>query len=49
MSGIQYFEAQIDDHLLPRAAYDELLTRHGVRDLGLPGLSPMHAVTYART
>jgi ubiquinone/menaquinone biosynthesis C-methylase UbiE len=48
MSGIQFFEAQIDDQLLPRAAYDDLLTRHGFRDLGSFELSPVHAVTYAR-
>lgn len=49
MSGIQFFEAQIDDQLLPRAAYDDLLARHGFRDLGSLQLSPVHAVTYART
>ncbi len=49
MSGIQFFEAQIDDQLLPRAAYDDLLTRHGFHDLGSLQLSPVHAVTYART
>jgi len=48
MSGIQFFEAQIDDQLLPRAAYDELLTRHGFTDLGWMQLTPMHAVTYGR-
>jgi len=48
MSGIQFFEAQIDDQLLPRAAYDELLTRHGFTDLGSVQLPPMHALTYGR-
>lgn len=48
MSGIQFFEAQIDDQLLPRRAYDDLLTRHGFDDLGSFELTPMHAVTYAR-
>jgi hypothetical protein len=48
MSGIQFFEAQIDDQLLPRSAYDELLTRHGFTDLGWFQLTPMHAVTYGR-
>ncbi|SEL47691.1 Methyltransferase domain-containing protein [Blastococcus sp. DSM 46786] len=48
MSGIQFFEAQIDDQLLPRAAYDELLTRHGFTDLGSVQLTPMHALTYGR-
>jgi SAM-dependent methyltransferase len=48
MTGIQFFEAQIDDQLLPRAAYDDLLTRHGFTDLGSVQLTPMHAVTYGR-
>lgn len=48
MSGVQFFEAQIDDQLLPRAAYDDLLTRHGFTDLGWFQLNPVHAVTYGR-
>jgi SAM-dependent methyltransferase len=48
MSGIQFFEAQIDDQLLPRAAYDALLERHGFTDLGSVQLTPMHALTYGR-
>jgi ubiquinone/menaquinone biosynthesis C-methylase UbiE len=48
MCGIQFFEAQIDDQLLPRASYDDLLTRHGFTDIGSFALSPMHAVTYGR-
>jgi ubiquinone/menaquinone biosynthesis C-methylase UbiE len=48
MSGIQFFEAQIDDQLLPRSAYDELLSRHGFREIGSVQLTPMHAVTYGR-
>ncbi|MGY1828357.1 MULTISPECIES: class I SAM-dependent methyltransferase [unclassified Blastococcus] len=48
MSGIQFFEAQIDDQLLPRSAYDELLTRHGFTDPGSVQLTPMHALTYGR-
>jgi SAM-dependent methyltransferase len=48
MGGIQFFEAQIDDQLLPRAAYDELLTRHGFTDLGTASLTPMHALTWGR-
>ena len=48
MSGIQFFEAQIDDQLLPRAAYDELLSRHGFHDLGSAQLTPMHAITWGR-
>ncbi len=48
MCGIQFFEAQIDDQLLPRTAYDELLVRHGFSDLGSFNLTPMNAVTHAR-
>ncbi|HEX2894217.1 MAG TPA: class I SAM-dependent methyltransferase [Marmoricola sp.] len=48
MSGIQFFEAQIDDQLLPRAAYDDLLRRHGFTDVGHTVLAPVHALTYAR-
>lgn len=48
MCAIQFFEAQIDDQLLPRVAYDELLTRHGFSDLGSVQLTPMHALTYGR-
>ena len=48
MTGIQFFEAQIDDQLLPRAAYDDLLTRHGFTDLGWAQLTPMHALTWGR-
>jgi ubiquinone/menaquinone biosynthesis C-methylase UbiE len=48
MSGIQFFEAQIDDQLLPRSAYDDLLRRHGFRDIGALQLTPMHAVTFGR-
>jgi hypothetical protein len=49
MCGIQFFEAQIDDQLLPRTAYDELLARHGFTDIGSVQLTPMHALTFART
>jgi ubiquinone/menaquinone biosynthesis C-methylase UbiE len=48
MSGIQFFEAQIDDQLVPRAAYDDLLARHGFTDVGHFELSPVHAVTHGR-
>lgn len=48
MSGIQFFEAQIDDQLLPRSAYDRLLERHGFTDIGSFSITPMHAVTYGR-
>lgn len=48
MAGVQFFEAQIDDQLLPRRAYDELLTRHGFTDLGSAQLAPVHALTWGR-
>jgi SAM-dependent methyltransferase len=48
MSGIQFFQAQIDDQLLPRAAYDDLLARHGFTDLGWVQLTPLHALTWGR-
>ena len=48
MCGIQFFEAQIDDQLLPRAAYDDLLARHGFTEIGSATLTPMHAITWGR-
>lgn len=48
MAGIQFFEAQIDDQLLPRSAYDDLLQRHGFRDLGNAEITPVHALTWGR-
>jgi SAM-dependent methyltransferase len=48
MCGIQFFEAQIDDQLLARTAYDDLLGRHGFTDRGTVALTPMHALTYGR-
>lgn len=48
MGGIQFFEAQIDDQLLPRAFYDGLLSRHGFVELGSVEISPVHALTYGR-
>jgi SAM-dependent methyltransferase len=48
MCGIQFFEAQIDDQLLPAQAYVDLLNRHGFRTAGALDLTPVHAVTYAQ-
>ncbi|MCI0689418.1 MAG: methyltransferase domain-containing protein [Sporichthyaceae bacterium] len=48
MSGIQFFEAQIDDQLLPRVYYSELLAKHGFVDIGTVSLTPMHALTFGR-
>lgn len=46
MSGIQFFEALIDDQLLPTKAFVELLGRHGFKDVDSFDLTPVHAVTY---
>ena len=48
MAGIQFFEAQIDDQLLPVEAYLSLLERHGLRDVATTTLTPVHALTYGR-
>lgn len=48
MSGIQFFEAQIDDQLVPRTWYDDLLDRHGFSDIGSATLTPLHALTWGR-
>jgi SAM-dependent methyltransferase len=48
MSAIQFFEAQIDDQLLPRHVYDDLLVSHGFTDLGSAALAPVHALTWGR-
>ncbi|HEX7354524.1 MAG TPA: class I SAM-dependent methyltransferase [Mycobacteriales bacterium] len=49
MSGIQFFEAQIDDQLLPRSAYPDLLQRHGFTAVDQFDLSGVHTVTHGRT
>ena len=48
MSGIQFFEAMIDDQLLPTQAYVDLLNKHGYRDVGSFDMTPVHAVTYGQ-
>jgi SAM-dependent methyltransferase len=48
MCAIQFFEAQIDDQLLPRSAYDALLGRHGFVGVDHADLTPMHAITWGR-
>lgn len=42
MTGIQYFEAQIDDQLMPTAAFSDLLERHGFRDVVAIEITPVH-------
>ncbi len=46
MCGIQYFEALIDDQLMPTVGFSELLSRHGFKDVGSFDLSGVHAVIY---
>lgn len=48
MSGIQFFEAQIDDQLLPTRAFMDLLDRHGFADVDAFEITPTHAVTHGR-
>lgn len=48
MSGVQFWEAQIDDQLQPREVYDDLLADHGFSDIGSFELAPVHAVTHGR-
>lgn len=48
MSGIQFFEALIDDQLLPTAAFTTLLDETGFADVGSFDLSPVHAITHGR-
>ena len=42
LSGIQYFEAQIDAQLMPTSAFVELLERHGFKDVKGMDITPVH-------
>ena len=46
MCGIQFFEALIEDQLLPTKAYVDLLGKHGFRDVAAFDMTPVHAVTH---
>jgi SAM-dependent methyltransferase len=48
MTGIQFFEAQIDDQLVSVEFYLDLLSRHGFADVGVVEISPIHAITHGR-
>ena len=48
MSGIQFFEATIDDQLLPVRVYVDLLNRHDFKNVGVVELTPVHALTYGQ-
>ncbi|NIN63590.1 MAG: methyltransferase domain-containing protein [Anaerolineae bacterium] len=48
MCGIQYFEALIDDQLLPASHYVSELEAGGFRDIETLTVSPIHAIVYGR-
>jgi len=48
MSGIQFFEALIDDQLLSVNYYLDLYDRHGFTEKGVVEVTPVHAITWAR-
>lgn len=48
MSGIQFFEVQIDDQLVPVSMYLDMMEMHAFRNVGSFELSPVHAVTYGQ-
>ena len=48
MCGIQFWEAQIDDQLLPTSDYERLLDRHGFTDIGFFDMTPVHVVVHGR-
>ncbi len=48
MRGIQFFEATIDDQLLPVKTYLDLLNRHGFKNIASVNITPVHALTYGQ-
>ena len=48
MSGVQFFEALIDDQLLSVNYYLDLYDRHGFTEKGAVEVTPLHAITWAR-
>jgi SAM-dependent methyltransferase len=46
MCGIQFFEALIEDQLLPTQAYVDLLGKQGFRNVESFDITPAHAVTH---
>jgi SAM-dependent methyltransferase len=48
MSGVQFFEALIDDQLLSVNYYLDLYDRHGFTEKGVVEVTPLHAITWAR-
>ena len=48
LTGIQYYEAQIDDQLLPTSAYVDLLDRHGFSRVVGTEITPTHNLIYGQ-
>ncbi|OLS24045.1 MAG: Ubiquinone biosynthesis O-methyltransferase [Candidatus Heimdallarchaeota archaeon LC_2] len=46
MTGIQFFESQIDDLLMPTQDFVDLLNKNGFREVGAFDISPTHNVIY---
>lgn len=48
LTGIQYFEAQIDDQLVPTAVFTDLLDRHDFDDVTAFDITPVHNLIFGR-
>ncbi len=48
MTGVQFFEAQIDDQVLSVDDYVTLLGKHGFGDVDWFEITPVHAVIHGR-
>ena len=48
LTGIQYFEAQIDDQLVPTAVFVDLLDRHGFEGVTAFDITPVHNLIFGR-
>ena len=48
MTGIQFFESQIDDYLLPTENYIGLLEKHGFKENGSINLTGTHMIVYGK-
>ena len=48
LTGIQYYEAQIDDQLLPTTTYVELLSRHGFQNVDSLDITPVHNLIFGQ-
>lgn len=48
LTGIQYYESQIDDQLLPTAAFVDLLDRHGFQDVTGLEITPVHNLIFGQ-